>query len=114
MIITWIGDTTGLDLKPTWEVESAQVHLVRGFRLPDGGMADTFVLHVRTTEDQMRMLRRDFGESISTGILGLGVLPIRPGYPVWTWNPPSGYALKPGNYTGFNITDGGHEPIATG
>lgn len=106
MKITWKHDTTGLDLKPSWECESAQVHWLDKYTCADGSIISTFVLHIRLTPAQSRKLQQDFPESVRFGMLGLEVLPLIPGQPIWVWKPPRGYenSIKPGTYMAFDIT----------
>ena len=104
MILTWKGDVEGLDLQPTWEIESAKIHWVPNFR---GDQAATCVLVVSATQEQIAKLVRDYGkENIKVGILGLEALPIRFGQPVWKWTPPKGYEhrMRPAAYTAFELT----------
>jgi hypothetical protein len=107
MIIRWTGDTTGLDLKPTWEVESVRIHTVNNMLQPDGQTrAATMVAYFKMTADQIRKLIEEYGkESIPTNILGVNVIPLFPNAVLWTWYPPKGYigTIKPGTYTSFEV-----------
>lgn len=105
MRITWIGDDTGMDLRPVWLVESAQVLLVKNLSRDGMILGNVFVLCVKATPEQTRALLSEFGAGIKVGILGLEVLPLIAGRPVWTWLPPPGYEtrVKTHNFSGFEL-----------
>lgn len=103
MFLTWKGDMTGLDLQPKWEIESAQVHYLKRLKRGDQILTDVYVLHVRTTSEQTKKLLKDYEGSIESGILGLPVMPIIPGQPIWVWRSPTP-SLKDGSYSAFEIT----------
>lgn len=106
MIIRWLGDITGLDLKPTWEVEFARIHTVKKMLHGDGKRRDTIVLYIKATPEQHRRLVLEFGEeNIPTTMLGLEVIVLEPGTILWTCHPPKGYekSIKIGTYTAVEI-----------
>lgn len=109
MKIKWLGDTTGLNLHPTWEVKGIRVHTVPKMLQPDGQTrADTMVLYIMTTAEQLRKLCADYEKkNINVGILGMNVIPLNPNAVLWRWLPPAGYegSIKVETYTAFEIVE---------
>lgn len=105
--ITWKGDVTGLDLKPTWIVEEARIHTVKSMLQLDGETRkDTLVLYVKVNEHQLRKLVDDYGkDNIPLSILGVQVINLEPNAILWAWKPPKGYEhiIKKADYTAFTI-----------
>lgn len=108
--IRWLGDTTGLDLKPEWEVSFARIHTVKNMLHGNGKRRDTVVLYLNVNEKQYRRLVDEFGKNnIPSNILGLEVIVLdEPGRPLWIENPPKGYekSIKVSTYTAMEIVCG--------
>lgn len=106
--ITWKGDTTGLELNPTWKASKVRIHTVSNMLQPDNTKKDTIVLVMIFTSDQIQELVDDYGrENIPFNILGSVVIPLFPNAVLWTWNPPKGYErlTEKATYTAFEIKD---------
>lgn len=110
VFVEWTGDITGLDLKPTWEVEEVSIHTVKNMLQPDGKTKqDTLVAYFNMTSKQMNKLFNDYGRhSFSISVLGIDVIPLYPNAILWVWKAPKGYenAIKDGTYTAFRIKQG--------
>lgn len=109
MKIRWLADTTGLNLKPTWEVKGIRVHTVPKMLQPDGvTRKDTMVCYFICTPEQLRKLTDEYEKkNFSMGMLGLNVIVLEPNATLWTLHPPKGYesAIKGGTYHAFEIVE---------
>ena len=84
MKITWKQNRLGIDLNPTWEVQSARLHTVPNMQQPDGTQRDTIVLYLSVTDAQYRKLTDEYGKAnIPAGMLGLNVIPLFPNAVLW-------------------------------
>lgn len=102
--IVWLGDKTGLNLKPFWDVKTVRVHTVM-MEQPDHTRKDTCVLVLLMTAEQCRKVREDFGD-VPINMLGCVVIPLFPNAILWTWKAPKGYpSVKDGTYTAFEIVE---------
>ena len=114
MKIRWLDDTTGLNLKPTWEVENVVVHTLLNYkRIGEKGPGKhTTFLSIRCTPEQLRKLVEDYGEDIKMSLLGLEAIVLEPRKPLWVWNPPKGYeqSMKVGTYMAFEVFDEKENP----
>lgn len=107
--ITWLGDTTGLDLKATWDVQEVRLHTVKSMLQPDGRTkADTIVLVVFISEKQWRKLIADYGkDNIGTNMVGCVIIPLFANAVLWTCNAPKGYehVIKVATYTACSFKE---------
>lgn len=107
MKITWVSDTSGLELRPTWEVEKVCIHTVKNFFMFDGTRKDQIVLCVFLTADQYISLVEEYGKhNFAPTIMGVYIIPLVPHAILWTWAPPPEYPRLPTyQYTGFELTE---------
>lgn len=105
MTVRLVWRNRGLDLHPTWIIESARIHTVKNFELPDGTRQDTFVLYAQATAEQCAKLVEDYGKrNMNFSILGIKVFPLLPNAVLWTWHPPKGYeGIRSEAYDAFEI-----------
>lgn len=104
--ITWNGND--VLIKAHWIVQSVQLHTLLQWKGHDCDQEprDTVVLYVEATAEQIRALQDEFPGTITTDILGISVLPIIPGRPIWVWTPPKDYKSLPTySYDSFVITE---------
>lgn len=111
--IRWLGDTTGIDLHPTWNIQKIRIHTVKNMLQPDETRRDTLVLALLPNADEMRKLTDEFGkENVPLTMLGSIIIPLFPNAVLWTWNPPKGYekSIRVATYTAFEIVDEKKKP----
>lgn len=101
MLITWTKDLNGLELRPTWTVETIKVHTVHNYKMPDGSRKDQIVLAVIMTKEQCEKIARDYG--VSFGLFPAYIVPLTTGGILWTWKSPTP-GVKDGVYTAFEVS----------
>lgn len=108
MKVRWLGDITGANVHPVWEVKRVRFHTVKNMLRPDGTRQDTCVVYFQVNDAQINKLIEDYGkDNLPINILGMDAFPLFPNAVLWKWNPPKGYEgrVAPQSYTAFEIIE---------